>query len=199
MSRRWYALSVPETPRVSEQLAALDDDWFASYALEERDGVTIISGIKITPRADAFRRWPPTPGTAPSTGLLARTLRGTLRLGPDVIRRLTRMPAGLDLSRMGPALREYLETPLPPPRRSPGRPGSSGRPDGYYLEIAVAYSEAGTRHPNVAAAKQTGYSREYVRDAVAECRRRDLLTKALPGRSGGELTDKAKRLLERAS
>jgi hypothetical protein len=41
-----------------------------------------------------------------------------------------------------------------------------------------------------------GYAESTLEDSVKEARRRELLTKPITGRAGGELTDKAKQLLE---
>jgi hypothetical protein len=84
---------------------------------------------------------------------------------------------------------------MPPPAR---RPGSSGRPDRFYLDIAVRYLEAVSgRHPVEDVAAQLGMERRYIRDLLHEARRRGLLTKPPRGRAGGRLTGKAEKLLDR--
>jgi hypothetical protein len=198
--RAFYAAEQPDAPepqahRQQVQVDALDDDWRVTYALEQRNDTTIITGITITPAADAFHEWPPACGTAPDQGLTARRVRG-LKLGPAQVRRLTRLPDGLDLSGMGPALRAHLEHQMPV--RTAGRPGSSGRSDVHYLEVAVAYLEAigaGSPHPVMDAASATGYSRTYTRDMVSGARDRGLLTRPRTGLPGGRLTARAWRAL----
>jgi hypothetical protein len=87
------------------------------------------------------------------------------------------------------------------------RLGRAGRPDSAYLPIAVRYVQLlheGDTKPIKTLAKELGLRPEQVRDLVRRCRDRGLLTK-IPrhptsrrgaGVAGGELTDKALRLIE---
>lgn len=87
------------------------------------------------------------------------------------------------------------------------RPGRAGRPDSAYLPIAVRYVQKlheGDTKPIKTLAKEFGLRPEQVRDLVRRCRDKELLTE-IPrhptsrrggGIAGGELTDKALRLIE---
>ena len=78
------------------------------------------------------------------------------------------------------------------------RPGRKGRDDGFYAAWAAAYLDkcAQTRRPHLALAEETNYGKDTIRDFVQKARNRGLLTKAPPGRAGGQLLPKAVRLLE---
>ena len=80
------------------------------------------------------------------------------------------------------------------------RPGRRGRDDRAYAEMAALYVAELERNPTFAVqalAERLHYARTQVRSVLTEARRRQLLTKPMtPGRAGGELTDKAKRLLQ---
>jgi hypothetical protein len=77
------------------------------------------------------------------------------------------------------------------------RPGRSGRDDYDYATFAAMYVE---RVPSPTAkaelADELGLSPTQVGHLLYEARKRDLLTEAPRGKAGGELTDKARRLLE---
>jgi hypothetical protein len=87
------------------------------------------------------------------------------------------------------------------------RPGRAGRPDSAYLPIAERYVQLldeGNTKPIKTLAEELNFKPEQVRDLVRRCRDRGLLTK-IPkpetsrrgaGVAGGELTDKAKRLIK---
>lgn len=176
----------PATPGRQAHPSAVVGDWLVRYTLEERDGATIIAGINITPNADPFHSTIPEPGTAPPGGLQARDLRH-IPMGVPTINAKTQD------DRPG-----YPNT-MPPARR----PGSLGRDDAYYLDVAIRYVQAiehGSRQPIADVAEQMGgFRRGHVRDLVAEARKRGLLTSAPKGLAGGKLTAKALRLLERTA
>jgi hypothetical protein len=94
------------------------------------------------------------------------------------------------------------------------RPGRGGRPNAYYALWAEAYVRlvaAGSRRPIVELAADPVVPLEgrlssaddasvaSVRDIIATARDRGLLTDAPPGRPGGSLTPKARRLLRQIS
>lgn len=202
---------MPEQPRQITPVEVLGDEWLVQYVIEVQDGASVITGARVTPIADKSRSWPPKPGTAPSGGLTARTLRA-IRTGPELIYNKTQ--PGLDLEAVrrdfaerskqaGSKLRIRSNRELiPPPMPLPRRPGSSGRPEVFYVDIAARYVKAvddGSRRPVADVAKQLGYSHQYVRDLLNGARERGLLTRPPRGRAGGQLTDEARRLLEDAS
>lgn len=77
------------------------------------------------------------------------------------------------------------------------RPGRKGRPDVFYAELAKQYVEVSTvsSTPTKDLAERLGYSPSSVRDFLHQARRRDLLSPAVKGMAGGELTNKAMWLL----
>jgi hypothetical protein len=79
------------------------------------------------------------------------------------------------------------------------RPGRKGNGIDHYLLWADRYANtvaAGARHPIAALAAEYGEDRNYVRDTIADARRRHrLLTDQGQGRAGGQLTKKARNLM----
>jgi hypothetical protein len=133
----------------------------------------------------------------PEGGITARLLR-RVRVG-EVIERahqLVKSGEGLssrtDLDSLVPKQLQELV------RRAPARPGRAGREDYYYAVWAARYVSkvaTGSKHPNIDVAKEFEVTPEKVRDHVYESRRRELLTKTIWGRPGGELTGKARAIL----
>lgn len=75
------------------------------------------------------------------------------------------------------------------------RPGRAGRPDRSYAVLAQRYATLGGSNRVQQLAGETNYSPSRVAGLIHEARRRGLLTAGPPGRAGGELTEKARRLL----
>ena len=77
------------------------------------------------------------------------------------------------------------------------RPGRSGRPDVFYARLAADYIEllSTSSTPTKDLAKRHNYSATSMRDYLNQARLRGLLTRSQPGHAGGELTEKAIRLL----
>jgi hypothetical protein len=77
------------------------------------------------------------------------------------------------------------------------RPGRRGRSDASYASLAAAYVERlESRAPVADLAAAWDYSDSRVRNLLHEARRRGLLTRPAPGKSGGQLTKKAIDLLQ---
>lgn len=78
------------------------------------------------------------------------------------------------------------------------RVGRRGRGDRYYAVWAAEYVEALTRsvRPVDDLAQRHNLSASQIRNLMHSCRRRGLLTASPPGRAGGELTSRARDLLE---
>jgi hypothetical protein len=83
--------------------------------------------------------------------------------------------------------------------RAMRQPGRRGRDDRFYVVWAQRYVAtcATTRRPYPALAAEWNYSERTIRDFVDKARKRGLLIGGSPGRAGGQLSAKAKRLLER--
>ena len=77
------------------------------------------------------------------------------------------------------------------------RPGRGGRPDVFYARLAAQYVEVLTMSssPTRDLAERIGFSASSTRDFLHQARLRGLLTKSVRGIAGGELTEKAIRLL----
>lgn len=77
------------------------------------------------------------------------------------------------------------------------RPGRRGRPDKDYAEIAAEYVEAmaNSEAPVKHLAAKLNYGEQTIRALLHEARERDLLTDASKGKAGGQLTEKARRML----
>lgn len=77
------------------------------------------------------------------------------------------------------------------------RPGRRGRTDHELAVVAARYVELLATGPGVPRLAAEMYlSEAHVRSLLTQARARGLMTKAPPGRPGGELTEKAVRLLE---
>jgi hypothetical protein len=154
--------------------------WIAAYAITVDEGQPVVAELRVTPTA-----------RVPAGGLTARMLR-ELKPGAAVAEAYAEM--GLDADRPP---RRFAKA-----RKQPTRPGRRGRDDSFYANIAWEYVRALTarsRHPvadtaEVLRKNDLHYSDAYVRDAIAEARRRGLLTPARRGRAGGRLTEKGRKL-----
>ena len=181
-------------------------DWMVSYRVVPQDGQLVVAEIRIEPGAyteDELegRTKPP----VPPGGLVAREVRGAIRTGEA-------LDAARDKLRR---LYDHAERPAPPNAAfeftlpegfaftrevvdAPPRVGRSGRPDSFYAQYAAAYVDAianGSKSPVKDVAVQLNEQPEYVRDVLHNARRRGLLTRPPKGRSGGQLTDKARAVL----
>jgi hypothetical protein len=79
------------------------------------------------------------------------------------------------------------------------RPGRSGRPDVWYAKVADRYVHllGISNTPTKTLAEEMYISASSARDVLSEARRRGLLTRPpVTGRPGGELTEKAKRVVQ---
>jgi hypothetical protein len=77
------------------------------------------------------------------------------------------------------------------------RPGRRGRPDAFYARLAAQYVELlkTSSTPTKDLAETRNYSPSSTRDFLNQARTRGLLTRSAKGRAGGELTEKARELL----
>lgn len=81
--------------------------------------------------------------------------------------------------------------------RAVRRPGRAGRPDRDYAALAQRYVELITAAATVGdLADEMNLSESTVRNQLVEARKRGLLTAPPRGRAGGELTERARALLE---
>jgi transposase-like protein len=82
-----------------------------------------------------------------------------------------------------------------------GKRPARGHDDLFHAQIAAGYAEkvrSGST-PIARLARDLKHSRNTVANWVSEARNRDLLSREGPGKSGGQLTDKARQILKEAS
>lgn len=199
----------------------LGDAWVTYVRFEEQGGHPVVAELRVLPRVDtpglrfsedaaAQRQWLDVTGSAPDGaapegGLTTRALRG-IHLG----RALEQAYVGLaDAAGRDERRPDWLRLPMNYADEAigaPRRPGRRGREDIFYAQVAAAYVDAvrQDRGRAVVVTAQTlserwggTYEPTYVRDLLTVARRRELLTPPPKGRAGGDLTDKARALLQR--
>lgn len=180
----------------------VDERWLAAYRLMPEEGYAWPVELRLLPgRIDEPRR----PAGQPSRGAEPAQITSSL------LREL-RVPEHMKLAREalgGEAGPERIEISgfwgfLKAEERPPSGAGRKAKPDQYYASLAVRYVglvEGGSRQPfkeleEESQGRGTFYSVEFFQNEINEARRRGLLTSAGPGKAGGELTDKARRLLK---
>jgi hypothetical protein len=180
----------------------LGEEWVAAFRLFEQEGNLAIGELRIFPATDEKDRlpgrWPAeieglaATRVVPRGGLTARLVR-TARF--DDVNTFIR--SALDeLRRRGFALEPWkgVVAAAPP---APKRAGRRGLPDVEYAKVAAAYvARIGQRNPVEEVAREMHYSHQRIREMLRTARRRGLLTDPpRRGRAGGDLTDRARRLL----
>jgi hypothetical protein len=196
VSRFWYcsghAMAIVLEIRDGEVWVTRDlaEGWSVEYRLALEDaGSVVVAELRVS-QPD---------GSVPTGGLRARALR-LLRFGDalDLSREaLALLRQGEDLSRPGgvvftPHGRAWLT------RQAKGPGGRKGRDDFFYAGIAAHYSHEAreSRHATQAVAELLTLSPSRARELIATARARGLLTHTTQGRAGGQLTDKARELLQ---
>lgn len=107
-------------------------------------------------------------------------------------------PGMADVAQDWPALRQRMRK-LAADFADRPRPGAAGRGDDRYAAVAQMYVElldAGEQHPVKVLAGQLLLGDKTVRNLLYKARERGLLTSAGRGQAGGQLTDKAKEILD---
>ncbi len=152
------------------------DDWRAQLVIRQIEGTLVTSSFTIEKRD----------GADPRGGLTSEILR-SVPLGA-VPRELNRL-IGLTLPKRPVAQ-------LAEDFHKAHRPGRRGRGDGYYAEVAAAYvSRLDSSSALADLADELALSPSQARNLLYAARRKGLLTEAPGGKAGGQLTDKAKDLL----
>lgn len=196
--------------------------WVAASRLAIQEGRLVIAEVRVFPGEDtALRRGSPPkellhmagPGRwsgevlgvqaeVPPGGLTASTLR-TVRLGehPRHVRAVVQWLAkqyGADAFKSGGSLAALG---LAPEGERPRPARQFGRGDLFYARLARDYGrliERGSEQPVAAIATARGVAVARIRGWLHEARVRGLLTPGVQGRSGGQLTARAERLLRDA-
>lgn len=177
-------------------------DWIAAYRLAF-DGrpLPVIAELRVFPAANRAGQpkgeWSgdaPIPGYGITAGLLRKQIRPALHLEHLKQLRAKVQQAAIDYWRE----RNEGAAPDRPSRRR----GPAPRPDRFYAELARDYVTsvvAGSRHPAADLARSRGISRAMSRALVSQARLKGFLTPAMPGRPMGDLTDRAKSVLQQAA
>lgn len=169
----WAVITTGET------IVGIDvGDWRAQATVTAQDGSPVISELRLSPL-----------GALPTGGMPARLLRD--------------IPLGQLLDQGRHALGQVREDVLAgqgfTSLDEPGtrRPGRAGHGVDHYLEVALVYTSAPSRGRTQAVADRFGVSKETATQKIHDTRRTyGLLTDSpRPGVAGGDLTEKAKRLL----
>lgn len=198
----------------------IDDRWTAAYRYVLQDGALVVAEVRVFPddtpvlrlRARAQMLGLPFEGfwsgdvlgseeaaaSVPRGGLTARKLRQLHLRGANAMTDRYAVTIRKSYGDDGELFEADLLAALDEIGEEPRRPGRAGRPDSFYAQVASTYvraQEAGSSRPTKDAAEALGLKQSYVRDVLHDARERGLLTKTLPGRAGGRLTAKARRLL----
>jgi len=181
--------------------------WRAAYRVRPEGDRVVVVEVRIFPHLGspgaAPGEWNIETGVVPRGGMPARLIRDELVLGTHVHELL---PAFLNRTRKSfpPAIFDaWLQRLGYPPkvRKGPGTRagrGPKGRTDRELAELAAVYvSKKGERAPVEATAKEVGLPATVVRDALHKARERGVLTSTKQGHAGGELTSRAKALLQK--
>jgi len=183
MATDWHNLKLEvyagKEPQVSGPLPG-HPDWKITATFVHQGDQLVVSSCTITPA-----------GEVPPGGLSARQLRRAT-LG-DLTRRVSAGLIGQVMTAMAPQVTRTTDDDEAHPR-----PGRAGRDDHFYAIWAARYTAkaAYTPRPIADLAHEHDRPPARLREYIAEARRRGLLTATTPGRSGGQLTDKARALLE---
>jgi hypothetical protein len=156
-------------------------EWKITATFVRQGDQLVVSSCTISPAGDEV----------PVGGLTARQLRRAT-LGD-----LTRLASQSLVAKLMTAIApDTTANPAEDDQVHP-HPGRAGRDDHFYAVWAARYAEqaAYTASPIAELAELHDRPPARLRDYIAQARRRGLLTETTPGRSGGQLTDKAIALL----
>jgi hypothetical protein len=162
-------------------------EWWVDAELELRDGALIVRSVRLQPYGTAARPDGAMIGPTPEGGMTAEVLRSV------PLAKLRNML--LEHPRAREMLSATYGSEHVAALEAARRPGRAGRDDVFYAGWAAEYVDAGSSKPNAKLAERHGLDVATIREFVHEARRRDLLTKGVPGKAGGALTPKAKKLL----
>jgi hypothetical protein len=172
-------------------MTGLGDGWAARFWLRPQGGAPVVAKVEVFAQGDL-----------PPGGMGTRLLR-QVRVGEALDRAREQLdklrtrfgdklfdPGG-SVGRQG-----FTKASL----REPKRPGRKGHDDGFYAGIAARYVTLvaeGERNPSLAIARERRTAPSTATGWVSDARNHHgMLTLAPPGRAGGELTPKAKRILK---
>jgi hypothetical protein len=197
LSARWHAHeNILETE--------LPDGWLTQQHFVIQDGRRVVDWLRICPapqRGSVQRKWRPGElpgdGETPAGGVTARLLR-TIKVGdPQLV--IDDYRSWIEEHFGAEALRRLDAHPS---RRRTSAPKRQRATDAFYAELAQDYvtvCQKGSRTPtqDLAALRNTPIKK--MRSHIHLARTGDFLTDTRRGKVGGELTDKAKRVLQELS
>jgi hypothetical protein len=159
--------------------------WWVEYVLSAQQGMPVVSELRITRK-----------GELPLGGITSRLIREVkIASHMDEARKLMR--ATWDWPEVGSYERHGFTT--RGIEQSP-RPGRRGHPDVFYAELAAAYVEKlakGSRRPVAdLASGHRHLSAARASELIHRAREKGMLTPGPQGKAGGELTEKARMLLD---
>jgi hypothetical protein len=171
------------SPSISLTLEIEDAPWRAIYTIDSHGGRTVISEIRFEP-SDATASPAPLPAQLardllrPGQALQEAEAALAMRFHPVVLADWH----GIDAAQLGIERR------------------GKRRPDYFYAAIASHYVEALASNPSrplaaTASRLPPGYGSSFVRDALDEARKRELLDRPGQGRAGGRLTPQGLKVL----
>ena len=175
--------------------------WKVAYRLIAQDGQVVVAEVRLFPHEDGTNQEVPgvwsgellgSRAKVPFGGITSRLLRD-IKMGehrksvPVVLKKLRRWaPVSVERSRLA--------------RAEPRRQGRPPIDEVRLAKIAKRYVEAlqaGSERPIVDTADAVGLTSSGTRDLMYKARRRGILTPTIRGRSGGQLTEKGRRLAKR--
>jgi hypothetical protein len=180
----------------------LDKRWTLEAHLVRQADALIIGEIRVVPRSKGLHIPGAAPKAAPPAGVPATLVRGIV-LG-EILREVRRQFNHLATWRDAEQVEAARAIWLAGAEAVPGHPGRPRRDERSFANIAAVYVdlvEGGNLQPIAELADKLGVEKGTASQLVHECRSRKLLSAAphepgvQPGRAGGELTAKAKRLL----
>jgi hypothetical protein len=172
-----------------------DDDgmnvWDVGERMPEHPSYFVIGSFALSnqgPQLIGIRFSPYTYPTLPPPALTAVIIRSAS------VSRLYELVRGY--VSISPQLGIPLDIDLEEFARNP-RPGRRGRPDAFYARLAAQYVDLlrTSSTPTKDLAELRNYSASSTRDFLNQARKRGLLTPSSVGRAGGELTEKARELI----
>lgn len=188
------------------------DEWRIAYRLVPRDGRPLVAEVRVYPLQGDLPDLKPGQWAVellgheaeiPGNGITAGLLKDELIPGKHIYellpRLLQRKPRDNQVRQMLHCWLTELGYNLNARPHAPRR-GPKGWSDEEYAELAAAYVErcqADTRSPVLDVAEEFGMTPNAFRAALWRARKRGLLTRTTAGRAGGELTPRAKPLLEK--
>jgi hypothetical protein len=198
-----FDLEDPETPPIGvivENSIPRSGGWHVAATFLLHDDQLVLSELRVFPGSKAGPPGEWSRNTAaleglPAGGITARMLR-EVNITDITARAHAWLRVLAEHVSDGPGARRSWSKTLSVEAAKPAR---AGRSDRYYAIWAARYVDkvGSTARPIEELAMEWDIKPAHVRDLIHKARERGLLTKGLPGRAGGALTDKGRKALNR--